>query len=697
MTEADFRDYSRSRAILVGTSRYSERSGLTKVTAAWNSLQAIHGMLTSRNCGWPEESIHEFFNAPSAEGAMREIGPLLREATGVLVFYYVGHGISINDGKDLCLTTSGTLEGDLADSTSLKLSTLYRLTSDERHCGTTRIFLLDCCFSGVGVNLGPEDPLKQISANPSADGVFTLTASKAHQWAYFTPGRDGMTYFAKSLTEIVRDGIENAPAGLTMLHIYDDMEHRFRTRNEAMPFQLRQTPDKKSTSNAHRHVFANNAAVRPLLGPIVEHPIPPEPEPVSPRTSSNVVSGVRRGGRSGPAATSVPGPNAMHRPRRGIPVMALLAGAVALSAVAATSAYLLRSAGPSAPAPHISPASSASTAAAPAIRSVSYRPFTDPRKVNDTAVALSPDGKFLAISDANGGAFLWDIATGGFVAGLYDPNRQAAWDVAFSPNGATVADCTSTSSNNRYVDGSTYLWSVASPAKPMATFRDPRGAGMGTLAFSPDGKLLAAADNNGSVYLLDAVTLKVIRRLQANAPGSGYGIAGLAFSPDGSELAGASNNGSVYAWNTATGALVSGPLNDPGNSNTSDAQGIAFMPGSADDATVAVADTNGSAYLWDLATKRVVKNFPDPAGLQVEGVAFTPDGSALITTSQSGKYNHDAAIRVWNVATGALIYTFHDPDSYGSERLALSRDGRVLAVADDNAHAYLWTLGWLRM
>jgi WD40 repeat protein len=684
MTEADFRDYSRSRAILVGTSRYSERSGLTKVTAAWNSLQAIHGMLTGRNCGWPEESIHEFFNAPSAEGAMSKIGPLLREAADVLVFYFVGHGISINDGQDLCLTTSGTLERDLADSTSLKLSTLYSLTSDERHSKTTRIFLLDCCFSGVGVNLGPEDPLEQISASPKADGVFTLTASKAHQWAYFTPGRDGMTYFAKSLTEIVHDGVKNGPAGLTMLHIYDGMEQRFLARDEAMP--LRQTPDKKSTSNAHRYVFANNAAARPLLGPVAERPIPPEPAAA---TSSNAASDTRRGGRPGPAATSVPGATA--RPRRGIPVMALLASAVAVAAVAATSAYLLRSTGPSTP--RTSPVSSASTAATPAIRSVSYRAFTDPDSVNDTAVALSSDGKSLAISDASGGAFLWDIATGGFVAGLYNPNRQAAWDVAFSPTGTTVADCTSTSGKT-YVDGSVYLWSVTSTAKPVATFRDPQGAGMGTLAFSPDGKLLAAADNNGSVYLLNASTLTVVRRLQATAPGAGYGIAGLAFSPDGGELAGASNNGSVYAWNTATGALVSGPLYDPSNR---DAQGIAFMPGSADDATVAVADTNGSAYLWNLATKQVIRSFPDPAGLQVEGVAFTPDGSALITTSQSGKYNHDAAIRVWNVATGALIYTFHDPDSYGSERLALSRDGRLLAVADDNAHAYLWTLDWLHM
>lgn len=76
-------------------------------------------------------------------------------------------------------------------------------------------------------------------------------------------------------------------------------------------------------------------------------------------------------------------------------------------------------------------------------------------------------------------------------------------------------------------------------------------------------------------------------------------------------------------------------------------------------------------------------------------MAFTPDGRYLITTSESGKYNHAAAIRVWNAATGALIHSFHDPGSYGSTRLALSHDGSILAVADDDARAYLWSLEWL--
>jgi WD40 repeat protein len=390
-------------------------------------------------------------------------------------------------------------------------------------------------------------------------------------------------------------------------------------------------------------------------------------------------------------------PNTDKKPTqsdRTIPAALITAAATIVAALIAGSIVLLTRGGGSDTnqAPKVTPtAVSASTSPSPsalaaAIPAAPYRVFTNPKSVDVSAVTFSPDGASLAASDVNGGAFIWNITSGSLITGLYSPNRQSVWDVAFNPNGMTVADCTS---NKNYVKGSVYLWNIASPARPVAAFTDPQGAGVGTIAFSPDGKLLAASDNNGTVYLLNAATLTVAGKLQSTAPGSGYGIDGLAFSRDGSELAGANNNGSVYVWNLAEGSLVSGPLYDPGGK---DATGITFSP---DAAMVAVADTNGNAYLWNLATGRVVRAFRDPANLEVEGVAFTPDGSVLVTTSESGEYNHDSAIRVWNVATGALIHSFHDPGSYGSTRLALSKDGRILAVADDNAHAYLWNLGWL--
>ena len=144
--------------------------------------------------------------------------------------------------------------------------------------------------------------------------------------------------------------------------------------------------------------------------------------------------------------------------------------------------------------------------------------------------------------------------------------------------------------------------------------------------------------------------------------------------------------GLVYEWNVTNHAWVTGPLYGPGSK---DAKGIAFSPTGNQ---VAVADTNGSTYLWNLTSGQVVNTFRDPAGLQVMGVGFSLDGSALVTTSANRQHNHDSAVRIWNLTTGALIRTSSDPGSYGAGRLAISRDGHLLAVADNDAKAYVWRL-----
>jgi hypothetical protein len=53
---------------------------------------------------------------------------------------------------------------------------------------------------------------------------------------------------------------------------------------------------------------------------------------------------------------------------------------------------------------------------------------------------------------------------------------------------------------------------------------------------------------------------------------------------------------------------------------------------------------------------------------------------ALITTSQSGKYDHDSASRVWNVASRTVIHTFCDRYSYGAGRLVMVSELAMNAV-----------------
>ena len=91
-------------------------------------------------------------------------------------------------------------------------------------------------------------------------------------------------------------------------------------------------------------------------------------------------------------------------------------------------------------------------------------------------------------------------------------------------------------------------------AKLIATLPDPGTKGVNSVAFSPDGKTLAAGDANGNTYVWDVATTKPITTL--TDPG-GKAVNSVAFSSDGKTLATGDVNGSTYLWNVAAAASAS--------------------------------------------------------------------------------------------------------------------------------------------
>ena len=211
--------------------------------------------------------------------------------------------------------------------------------------------------------------------------------------------------------------------------------------------------------------------------------------------------------------------------------------------------------------------------------------LTDPGSYYASSVAFSPDSKLLAIGDSHGGAYLWDVATRSEIAPLTSPRsgQNPVW-VAFSPDGKTLAVANTDST------GGTFLWNVARHSVT-AILTDPEGSGVNSVAFSPDGKLLAAADNNGTTYLWDVATRTSIALTTSRNPTGG--VVSVAFSRDG---------------------------------------------------LLAVGDTNGSIYVWDAATRHLITTLTDPAGRSVLAVAFSPDGKLLATADDNG------GIAVWRIS-----------------------------------------------
>jgi WD40 repeat protein len=221
----------------------------------------------------------------------------------------------------------------------------------------------------------------------------------------------------------------------------------------------------------------------------------------------------------------------------------------------------------------------------------------------------------------------------------------------------------------------------------LGTVRWRHGAAVRSVAFAPDGKVLAALDADGGIRLWERGTGRELRRWKQ---GSGH-RGPLAFSPDGRVLA-SGDGGVVHLWDSATGAERRRLVGHQGTVHC-----LAFSP---DGRTLASGAVEGLQYVGQDVV--VAKRSPgdrvlrlwdvtggSPAGEVVghedgiETVAFSPDGTALA----SGGW--DRTIRVWDARTGSERQCFTGSDASIGQLLFLY-DGRTLVSAGDDHTLRFW-------
>ena len=246
--------------------------------------------------------------------------------------------------------------------------------------------------------------------------------------------------------------------------------------------------------------------------------------------------------------------------------------------------------------------------------------------------------------------------------------------VAFSPDGKLLATADG--------DGTVRLWNPATGQPIGAPLQPPALPTCHRVAFSPDGKLLASAGGDGTVRLWDPVTgqpagsalLGTQRR--AGVPGE------VAFSPDGKLLATADGDGTVRLWNPATGQPVGAPLPvDPAAGERGGVQPGRQAAGQRRRRRHGAAVEPGHR---PARRRRPSTHQRQPSG--VNGVAFSPDGKLLATA------DGDGTVRLWNPVTGQPVgapSSRHRPHG-GVNAVAFSPDGKLLATADDDGRVRLW-------
>jgi WD40 repeat protein len=204
------------------------------------------------------------------------------------------------------------------------------------------------------------------------------------------------------------------------------------------------------------------------------------------------------------------------------------------------------------------------------------------------ALALSADGTKLAAGQEDGNVVLFELAAEGpKELKAIKVHDAAVYDLAFSPDGATLATCST--------DKLAKLWDWNAGTEKAKL--EGHGDAVWAIAFAKDGSL-ATCGADRKIKLWDGAGKET-----GTLEGHKDWVADVAFSTDGAQLASASHDRTVKLWSIAekkeTGSL--GP-------HKSTCWAVGFSPGSA---LVAVGTHNEGLRLWNLASKAEV--FPAPA------------------------------------------------------------------------------------